>query len=244
MEKKFGRPSFTRGRYFEQDLFEFEKLPRLDTPSGRFYRAPDGTLLASVTTILGSHESEGLESWKVWQDETFGVGSAEKVKNQAARRGDALHQMCERYLNNSENVIDGFMPLSVSMFRKLVPLFDEHVDCVIAQESQVWSTALGAAGTFDLLCVWDGELSLVDFKSASKPKSEDQIQSYFMQCTAYCEMIKEVKGLVIDDFYVVVACEFDPPQIFHKKANDYKEMTYAFFKENAKSAPSALKDFS
>lgn len=242
MEKKFGRPSFTRERFFDQEPMEFEKLPRIDTPSGRFYRAPDGMLLPSVTTVLGSQKSEGLESWKEWQDSTFGPGSAEKVKDQAARRGDALHQMCERYLNNSENVIDGFMPLSISMFRKLVPIFDTHIDAVIAQESQVWSVNLQTAGTFDLLCVWDNKISLVDFKSASKPKDEDHILSYFMQCTAYCEMIKEIKGLVIDDFYVVVSCEFDSPQIFHKKPNDYKEITYAFFEEYAKSAPSALED--
>lgn len=228
----FGRNVWERKHTFHHEPIQpLPKLERLDTDHGRFYLTPDGIQLPSVTTVLGSLDNEGIESWKKWQDATFGVGSAEKIKKSAARRGTALHEMCERYLlNEPGDITNGHMPLNVQMFKSLIPILDENVEIVYATETQVYSKELMAAGTFDLLAQFIGKKTVGDFKSASKPKSEDQINSYFQQVTAYGIMLDELINFGVEQFAIIIAVEHEEPQLFIKDINEYKDLTRATFR--------------
>ena len=41
----------------------------------------------------------------------------------------------------------------------------------------MYSTKIGVAGTVDLICEVDGELSIVDFKTAAKTKPDTKVKS-------------------------------------------------------------------
>ena len=41
------------------------------------------------------------------------------------------------------------------------------------------------AGTADLVCIYQGQETIIDFKQANKPKKIDYIQDYFLQLGAY-----------------------------------------------------------
>jgi hypothetical protein len=228
----FGRNTWERKHTFQHEPIQpLPKLERLDTDHGRFYLTPDGMKLPSVTTVLGSLDNSGIESWKEWQDATFGVGSAEKIKKTAARRGSALHEMCERYLlNEPGDITKGQMPLNVQMFKSLIPILDENIETVYATETQVYSKELMAAGTFDLLAQFRGKRTVADFKSASKPKTEEMIQSYFIQTNAYGIMLDELINFGVEQTAIIIAVEHEEPQLFIKDINEYKELTLSTFR--------------
>ena len=41
------------------------------------------------------------------------------------------------------------------------------------------------AGTADMVCIYKGKETIIDFKQANKPKNVDYIQDYFLQLGAY-----------------------------------------------------------
>ena len=73
----------------------------------------------------------------------------------------------------------------------------------------------------DCIAEWNGELSVIDFKTASKEKNEDWIQNYFMQCSAYAEMFEERTGRPINQIVVAIAVANSDTQIFVKEKEDY-----------------------
>jgi ATP-dependent exoDNAse (exonuclease V) beta subunit len=46
-------------------------------------------------------------------------------------------------------------------------------------------------GRVDLITEWEGKLSVIDFKTSKRLKTEDKIQDYFAQCVAYAMMYEE-----------------------------------------------------
>jgi genome maintenance exonuclease 1 len=87
----------------------------------------------------------------------------------------------------------------------------------------LYSDKYRIAGRVDLIAEWDGKLSVIDFKTSTKQKDEEDIQNYFMQCTAYALMFAERTGIWIDDIVVVIATEEGPAQIFEKQIHDYRQ---------------------
>jgi genome maintenance exonuclease 1 len=73
----------------------------------------------------------------------------------------------------------------------------------------MFSHHLRLAGTVDCVAEWDGKLSIIDFKSSTKPKKREWIPSYFMQCAAYAIMYEELTFIPIKQLVVVVAVEED-----------------------------------
>ena len=76
-------------------------------------------------------------------------------------------------------------------------------------------------GLATLIAEWDNELAVIDFKSSTREKSEDKIQNYFMQCTAYALMFEEITGKTINQIVVAIATEEDVPQIFIRDKSNY-----------------------
>ena len=62
---------------------------------GRFYTTPSGAVLPSVTTVLSVQDKSGLDAWR----KRVGEAEANRVMNQAATRGTAVHQLAEDVLS-------------------------------------------------------------------------------------------------------------------------------------------------
>ena len=75
--------------------FEYFKLTRNDTKNGRWYICPDGTSVASVTTILeATKPGENKIALQNWRNKV-GEKQAKEITTQAANRGTRLHTFIE-----------------------------------------------------------------------------------------------------------------------------------------------------
>lgn len=209
-------------------IFEHVKLPQLQfdlnaetTDSGRLYTTPEGNKYKSITTVLSNYNKKAIYEWR----QAVGEEYANIVSRKAASRGTKVHKICEDYINNeiSELKMQMLMPDMKELFFKIKPDIDECVGKVYAQEQALYSDKYRIAGRVDLIAEWNGKLSVIDFKTSTKQKDEEDIQNYFMQCTAYALMFAERTGIWIDDIVVVIATEEGSAQIFEKQIHDYRQ---------------------
>jgi genome maintenance exonuclease 1 len=113
------------------------------------------------------------------------------------------------------------MPNLKELFFKIKPIIDEKLGDVYSQEQALYSHQLRVAGRVDLIGVWNGKLSVIDFKTSTKQKEESYIQNYFMQCTAYALMFSELTGIWIDDIVVLIATGEGEAQVFERQIDNY-----------------------
>jgi genome maintenance exonuclease 1 len=206
--------------------FNFVKLPELDfelnavtTEDGRRYTAPNGEVYPSITTVLSSYNKKAIYEWR----KRVGEEEANRVSRKAANRGTKLHSLCEDYLKNelTPMKMQSIMPDTKELFLQLRPELDANIGDVYGLEQALYSKNLQIAGRCDCIAEWNGELSIIDYKTSSKEKNEDHIQNYFMQCTAYAEMFEEITGRPINQIVVAIAVEGDNPQFFVRDKHLY-----------------------
>jgi ATP-dependent exoDNAse (exonuclease V) beta subunit len=207
-------------------IFNHVKLPPLDfdlkaetTDSGRLYATPTGERYKSITTVLGNYNKQAIMEWR----ERVGAEEANKISSKAANRGTKVHKICEDYINNEipELKMQMMMPDLKELFFKIKPIIDEKLGDVYSQEQALYSHKLKIAGRVDLIGMWNGKLSVIDFKTSTKQKQEEDIQNYFMQCTAYALMFSELTGMWIDDIVVLIATGEGEAQLFERQIDDY-----------------------
>ena len=209
-------------------IFEHVKLPQLQfdlkaetTDSGRLYTTPEGNRYKSITTVLSHYNKQGIYEWR----KAVGEEYANKVSRRAADRGTKVHKICEDYLNNEipELKMQLMMPDLKELFFKIKPIIDDNVGKVYTQEQALYSDKLRIAGRVDLIAEWNGKVAVIDYKTSTKQKDEENIQNYFMQCTAYALMFAERTGIWIDDIVVLIATEEGPAQVFERQIHDYRQ---------------------
>jgi PD-(D/E)XK nuclease superfamily len=184
------------------------QLPELTAESvngQRFYTTPEGNVYPSVTTVLSVLSKDGIQDWK----DRIGKEEAEKISTHAANRGTDLHLVLESYLKNEELTFPEDPRSKVKiMFNRLKRVLSK-VDNVLAQEIPLYSDKLAVAGRCDCIAEWDGTLSIVDFKGATKAKKKDWITSYFLQTTAYSLMFEERTGIRAEQLVILMSGEDD-----------------------------------
>jgi genome maintenance exonuclease 1 len=184
-------------------------------PDGkRYYTLDDGTKLPSVTTVLGAQKKEAIMKWR----KRVGEEEANRVSRKATSRGTNVHTLCERYLNNEP--LGDIMPDAVEMFRSLKPLLN-RINNIHYQEVALWSKQLGMAGRVDCIGEFDGELSVIDFKTSKKIKTSADIEDYYWQTTAYALMYEELIGAPINNLVIIMAVEDEQPLVFKQKTSNH-----------------------
>jgi ATP-dependent exoDNAse (exonuclease V) beta subunit len=183
----------------------------------RFYVTPGGNKYPSVTTITSQYNKQSIMEWR----KRVGEEEANRISSKAAGRGTRVHTMCENYLNNQEDYLQKQMPDAIVMFNTLQPLLNEYVNNIHALEVPLYSDYLRTAGRVDCIAEFDGAISVIDFKTSSKPKEDKWIQNYYMQCSAYAVMFEERTGIPVPRIVVMIAVDGEKAQIFVKKRNDY-----------------------
>lgn len=196
------------------------RLPVLEqytAPDGvRFYNTPTGEKYPSVTTVLSLLGREAIANWR----KRVGAENATTIARVAASRGTGVHNRIETYLNNVEGIHPP-TPLVQEMFGSIRPELDK-IDNIHCQETRMFSHHLRMAGTVDCIGEYDGRLSVIDFKTSTKPKREEWIHSYFMQCAAYAIMYEELTFIPITQLVVLVAVEEDcTVQVFKQHRDDW-----------------------
>ncbi len=197
--------------------FTLEELEADTTENGRFYTTPSGQILPSITTVLSVKNKSGLDAWR----KRVGEEEANRVMNQAALRGTAVHQLAEDYVNNESDWKKGAMPANLFTFNTIKPLLDKHLNNVWIQEAPLYSEKLSVAGRVDCIAEWDGVLSIIDYKTSKRPKKREYVESYFIQEAAYAAMFLERTGVPIKQIVTVIAVDDNEPQVYIEKAIDH-----------------------
>ena len=149
----------------------------------RVYLTPDGKHYPSVTTVIGNNPKKqaGLARWRA----RVGKEKAAAISSRSAARGTKYHSIVEDYFNNKLD-IDQYkkFPLPTIMFHNSKHVLD-RINNIYLQEGALYSNHLEIAGRVDCIAEFDGELSIIDFKTSAEPKKEVYMYDYFLQETAY-----------------------------------------------------------
>ena len=194
-----------------------EKLTRSNEDGKRIYRTPTGEGYPSVTTVLGILGKEDIAKWR----KRVGEEEANRISTQAARRGTAVHKLCEDYLDNNPDYSKKHMPANIQMFNTMKPILDERINNIWYQECFLYSNELQTAGQVDCIAEWDGELAVVDFKTSRKLKKEEWILNYFMQVSFYAKAFEEMTGTPVKKGVVFIGVDNEDPQVFEFNTEDY-----------------------
>ena len=190
----------------------------------RFYVTPEGKKYPSITTVLSGRNSEGLVRWR----ESVGNDVANQIMRTAAKRGTAVHQLVEDYLNNEELSNQDVLP--TALFTILKPELD-NISNIRLQEGALYSDSYGVAGRVDCIADYKGELCVIDFKTSTKEKKEEWVENYFIQGSAYCEMYEERFDQPIDRVVILIVTEDGGIQTFTKRKDDYLPLLKTAIKE-------------
>jgi len=199
---------------FDHRLINEINVEQINSPKGRRYS--DGSFsYPSITTVLGGTSDKApLIKWR----ERVGEAEAEKISRNAAARGTAMHQLCEDYLMNDEFTETG-SPMGEMLFKGMKPKLDRITD-VRASENILVSHKLQIAGTVDCIAMFDGVLSIIDFKTSTRPKQFGWIQDYFMQGAFYFTAFNEMTGEMPKQIVILIAVEDGTVQEFVVKGTD------------------------
>ena len=200
------------------------KLKSLETKEEngrRFYLLPSGRYVPSVTTMLGYFKAQRIQEWR----NRVGHAEADKIRNRASTRGTKFHNLLEKYLcNEPVNIItESLMPDMKQAFNDIKSTID-RIDNIHYLETPLYSEKMRLAGRTDVIGEFDKVLSVIDFKTSSKPKTESMIEDYFLQGTCYALMYEERVGIPIDQIVVIMSTDgMEKPQLFVKSKEEYEE---------------------
>ena len=183
----------------------------------RYYVTPEGELYPSVTTITSLLSKDAISKWR----KRVGAKEANKISGQASRRGTKVHKLCEDYVNNNDIDFNKVEPVNHFMFKQIRPELDKHLEGIYGVELALYSNYLKVGGRVDLVGIWDGKPSIIDFKTSSKAKRHDWVHGYFMQEAAYAVMFEERYQIPINRLVTLIAVEQDEFQIFVEDRDDW-----------------------
>jgi len=202
-------------------LYKYPESSRSLIEGNRHYDVSN-EILPSVTTILQATQSEekkaSLARWK----SKVGENEAERVKNEAAARGTAMHKFLEYYVQNQKllDLTDEGREAS-SMGQAIIDNSFKEIEEVWGSEVTLFYPGL-YAGQTDLCGIFTGRESIIDFKQTNKPKRREWIEDYFIQSAAYAMAHDVIYGTCIDQG-VILMCSKDG--FFQKFTSNGSEFT-------------------
>jgi hypothetical protein len=142
--------------------------------------------LPSVTTILKATESEEkkakLEEWK----KRVGYKQAEAISKEATTRGSSMHHYLEKFLLGKLNLdLLGDNTQEKMMADQIIENGLRH------KLNEIWGCEATLyypgkyAGAADCIGIYENKETIIDFKQSNKPKKDEWIDDYYLQCAAY-----------------------------------------------------------
>ena len=207
----------------------YESLTREDGgPDGRKYVDPVGNKLPSVTTILDKTKSdESKQALAAWR-RSIGEKKAAEITKEAAFRGTMMHSYLERYLKG-ENPKPGTNFYHQHSFKMAKVLIDSYLDPFL---DEAWGLETGLyypslyAGTTDMVGVYQGEPSIIDFKQSNKIKTDNRVIDYKLQLVAYMMAHNKIYDTDIKQGVILMCTKDLEPQrwiLSGAELEEYKE---------------------
>lgn len=113
------------------------------------------------------------------------------------------------------------MPNNLNMANEMANVLRARVQVIKGVEIGLWSDKMQIAGRTDCLGLFDGLMSIIDFKTAKAKKKIEDIEGYFLQTTLYAMMVEELLGLYVPQLVIIIGVDFEKPQVFIQRKAPY-----------------------
>ena len=212
--------------------FKYPPCSRSSTDGLRHYDIGKQKL-PSVTTILQAtmpeEKKQKLAEWR----ERVGAKKADDIRDSAATRGTAMHLHLEKYIAGKGHLdMTEMGQVSRIMAQKVI---DEGLK---EQLTEVWGSEVTLyypnlyAGATDVVGIYNGRESILDFKQSNKLKRREWIEDYCIQLGAYGMAHNYVHRTKIDQG-VILMCTPPPStefQCFVIKGKEFVKYQHEFLK--------------
>lgn len=211
-------------------LYEYPTSTRSLINGSRHYDVGQEKL-PSVTTILQATQPEekrlALEAWKT----RVGQTNAEQIKNEAATRGTTMHHILECYIKG-ENHLDMTETGTTAhgMADQIITngLKDKLIE-YWGLEVTLYYPGLYAGAT-DLVGIYEGAESIIDFKQSNKPKKREWIEDYKLQLAAYALAHNEVYGTKVNKGVNLICTKDNYFQKFEFDGNEFRQAKFEWLR--------------
>ena len=156
--------------------------------------------LVSITSVISNYNKEKFSNWR----KKVGDAEADKIIKDSTSRGTDTHTLIENYLLNKD--LPKVQILSNYLFNFAKNDLN-RINNIYALERSLYSLNLGVAGTADCIAEFDGELSIIDFKTSKMPKPVNWLEGYFTQTMFYGMALFEMTGIKIKKLVIIMTCE-------------------------------------
>ena len=211
-------------------LYKYPRSVREILKGGRHYDVNDEKL-PSVTTILQATQSlEKAESLARWASRV-GQTEADRIKNQAAKRGTAMHSYLETYLQGGK-ILD-----LRDVGREASSMAETIINKGFPDLHQVWGVECTLhypglyAGQTDMCGIYQGRESIVDFKQTNKPKKIEWIDDYKLQLIAYATAHDQVYGTSIEQGVILICTPDNYFQRFLVNGSEFREWKWKWLQK-------------
>lgn len=206
---------------------DIPKLKQINSESGRTYETPDGKKYPSVTSVTGLDNAKHIYEWR----QRVGAEEANKISRRASSRGTRLHKLCEDHLLGKDISVDMFDMEMWNAMKTHVNMVD-NIHCL---ETRLYSHILKVAGTVDLIAEYNGELSILDWKTSRRIKGYEDVEGYFMQCAAYAQCFLELTGINITNLVLIMGVDDEKEALVFQQdktewLKKFKHQRYRYYK--------------
>ena len=194
---------------------------------GQRHYAVDNQKLPSVTTILSKTQTkekqESLANWRA----KVGEEQATKTMDQAAARGTAMHTLLEHYLlgQNHADLTDLGQEATLMAQKVIDDGIKGSLDEIWGSEVTVWYPDL-YAGQTDVVGVYNGRESIIDFKQTNKPKRREWVEDYFVQLAAYAMAHNHIYHTRIQSGVILMCSKDGYFQKFEVSDEEFRQYMY------------------
>ena len=210
--------------------FVYPKSQRSLIQGSRHYDI-NQTKLPSVTTIISATQSEekkaSLAAWKA----RLGDTAADRVRDVAALRGTAMHTYLEAYVRGT-----GHRDLT-SVGREAEPMAKQIIDRGLIDLNEIWGSEVVLyypdlyAGATDVVGIYNGRESIIDFKQSNKPKRREWIDDYFIQLGAYAMAHNYVYQTKIQSGIILMCTKDNLFQKFEVSDQEFVRYQHTFLRK-------------
>lgn len=188
------------------------------------YITPENKRYKSVTTMLNESKSdEAINKLNEWREST-GKEIADYIFLNSSIIGKATHKLNENYVNMKlESPCNNLM--ARSHHENFKPNMDK-ISKVYGTELIVYSDVMQLGGTIDCVGVYNGKLSIIDYKTKRSKQKDEYIVDYFIQTAIYAKMFKELTNnkKEIKQLVILTSSETNTIQEFIGNPTDYENL--------------------
>jgi genome maintenance exonuclease 1 len=138
---------------------------------------------------------------------------ADRIKNTAATRGTFMHSYLEHHLNGQ-----GLLDLT-DEGRAAGNMAKKIIDEGLKDLEEIWGNEVVLyypdlyAGQTDLVGVYQGRDSIIDFKQSNRPKQDSWIEDYYLQGAMYAAAHDCIYGTEIEQTVILICT----PDLFFQR---------------------------